>query len=363
MFKFQDKLLSKRQPSPTSDWHDERRHLDTVVFVHGILGSHSTTWGEFLNLVNTDPDLPVLDILNWGYNSGMLPGSYQDVQTEGDSLIGNLKANIREDNLIFLVGHSMGGLVILSGLTTWIRKEHAHRHPVNNVDRIVLYATPLNGSEVANVVVAALSLHWVLRLLLKLLPGQQLKNLQQGKFCTNLLGETNALIYQPQPGSLLTKRAIPVTACAGIHDALVSVESATTIFYNPPSIKLNADHGSIKLPADHGDFRYTPLKNELLAGLAPRFHKLCVTVTQSSLESERWAAAERLDLQYGAIIRRCAALCVAPRNVTDDDLREVAIKFWLAGAKAVISPAQISAEVYREYRYGTDPRLKRSLVP
>ena len=43
------------------------RGVDAVVFVHGLGGDYRETWGDFPELVATDPDLPAMDILLWGY--------------------------------------------------------------------------------------------------------------------------------------------------------------------------------------------------------------------------------------------------------------------------------------------------------
>lgn len=48
------------------DW----RGIDAVVFVHGIGGDFLETWGAFPELLASDPELPELDILLWGYQTG-----------------------------------------------------------------------------------------------------------------------------------------------------------------------------------------------------------------------------------------------------------------------------------------------------
>lgn len=47
-----------------------QKHVDTVVFVHGILGHYAKSWGRFPRLLAEDPDLPDVDILLWGYRTG-----------------------------------------------------------------------------------------------------------------------------------------------------------------------------------------------------------------------------------------------------------------------------------------------------
>lgn len=51
----------------------EWRGIDAVVFVHGLDGHFRDTWGAFPELLHSDPDLPNLDILLWGYRTGFLP--------------------------------------------------------------------------------------------------------------------------------------------------------------------------------------------------------------------------------------------------------------------------------------------------
>ena len=51
---------------------------------------------------------------------------------------------------LFFVGHSMGGLVILDGLTQEAKEGRAAERPAGATRYVVLYATPLNGSSVAS---------------------------------------------------------------------------------------------------------------------------------------------------------------------------------------------------------------------
>jgi pimeloyl-ACP methyl ester carboxylesterase len=356
---FKREPLALHQPSAESSWHaGTQRHVDTVIFVHGILGAYESTWGNFPELLASDEDLPRLDILCWGYRSGLVPGSYQDVETEGDGLISDLESLIRDHNQVFLVGHSMGGLVILKGLTNRIRDQGGPNHPIKSVNRIVLYATPLHGSAVADVVLAALSVKFVTRLFLRVLPGKQLGDLRRGEFVNELLTDTNELIYRPPPNSLLAKRAIPVLACVAKHDRVVAKQSAVGIFKTPPPKYLEGTHTSIKLPDHLKDLRYLALKHQLVEGLTQSFHVLCLEVKTNPDPSARMAAAQRLDQQYGDMMLRCAQACVGKRAVSDNDLFEISGVIWAVGAKAPASPSQVMTQVYREYLYRNDPRLK-----
>lgn len=359
MLGFTRKPLGRGQPTQQSAWHDLQHHVDTVVFVHGIVGGHDTTWGKFLTLLHTDADLPRLDILSWGYRSGFVPGSYQDVETEGESLISDLETVVRNGNDIYLVGHSMGGLVILKGLVNRILNQHGRNHPVTSVKRIVLYASPLYGSAVANVVGFGLALSRWTRIIVRLFPHKQLSDLQRGDFCDELIGKVLELIYRPPTGSYLVDRAIPVRACAAKHDALVSKRSAIGIFQNPAPKYLEGTHTTVKFPEHHGDLRYLTLKNDLEEGLIVSFRELCATVMQSPELARRRSAAERLDRQYGEMMQRCTRACFGGRNITEDDRFEVAGEIWKVGAESTATPAHVMTQVVNDYLYKQDPRLNR----
>ena len=225
------KKLSRKQSSPKSEWNEEQQHVDTVVFVHGILGNETGTWGEFPHLLHTDRDLPKLDILCWGYRSDVVPRRYQDIETEGEALISDLETLVEEGNDLYLVGHSMGGLVILKGLVNRIRNEHGSTHPVNAVRWITLYSSPLLGSAVANVVSFTISAIPVLRQLMKWLPGNQLYDLRRGDFVEQLaLPYTHKFCWTSSPplctvvrwshkvkSNAVSARPVPLPRSAGFY--------------------------------------------------------------------------------------------------------------------------------------------------
>src|SRR5581483_6449861 len=125
-------------------WYEStQKHVDTVVFVHGILGHHTRTWGKFPKLLAEDDDLPVLDILLWGYRTGYF-ARHHELHLEGGHLLTTLESLIRQGNDIVLVGHSMGGLVILKGLVDRMGCKAARQPPCQAVTWIALFAVPLN---------------------------------------------------------------------------------------------------------------------------------------------------------------------------------------------------------------------------
>lgn len=359
MFRRKKKPLAANQPSSKSAWIGDHGGFETVVFVHGILGSHGTTWGKFPDLLHSDPDLPKLDILSWGYKSGLVPSSYQDVETEGQAFISDLEIMLDDCNRIYVVGHSMGGLVVLKGLVNRIRDQAADEHPVSNVHHITLYSCPLHGSACANVVAFMIGLNRWSRLISRVLPRKQLRDLQRGKFVADLMAETNDLIYRPPADSKLVQRSIKVRACVAKHDAIVSTSSAIGLFRSaPPPIYLVADHQSVKQPEHHGDQRYLAFKKDLEEALTEPFSQLCQRALKADTPHERRMAAERFDRQYGEMAKLCAIKCKGGRNVTGQDLYEVVPRIWEFGAQGDTTPTKAITHVVLDFQYRDDPRLK-----
>ena len=96
-----------------------------VVFVHGVLGHYRETWGDFPYLLAQDADLNHCDWICWGYPSNLqvpkvssipfLGNSMPSLPSVSESLCADLKnpqIGGSYKNLI-LVGHSMGGLVLM----------------------------------------------------------------------------------------------------------------------------------------------------------------------------------------------------------------------------------------------------------
>ena len=68
--------------------------LDTVVFVHGLGGNHQKTWKKFPALLKSDPDLPNIDVLLWGYKTGAISAFVQGTKTLGRHLVTTLTAQV-----------------------------------------------------------------------------------------------------------------------------------------------------------------------------------------------------------------------------------------------------------------------------
>src|SRR6267154_5629092 len=144
-------IAAVSQPGISIKFYNTQVHTDTVVFVHGILGHYVNTWGLFPKLLSEDPDLPELDVLLWGYRTGWIK-RHHELKYEGQHLATSLQTLVRPNNELFLVGHSMGGLIILRGLVDRMILGQAQVAPCKSVCWITLFASPLNGAWTAGVI-------------------------------------------------------------------------------------------------------------------------------------------------------------------------------------------------------------------
>ena len=132
---------------------------DTVlVFVHGIFGDSRDTWlnketgKHFYDLIAEDPKFHnALDIFVFGYPSYELRAGSFNIDQAALTLDLSLKSNeIYKYQKIVFAAHSMGGLVVMRYLV--LNKQY-----VRQVPGLVLFSTPQEGSQVANIAVSLLN--------------------------------------------------------------------------------------------------------------------------------------------------------------------------------------------------------------
>src|SRR5262249_40879992 len=149
-------------------------------------------------------------ILLFGYKSRWLWVD-PDIGHAGDRLVSELELQLDPNASIFLVGHSMGGLVILSGLVQRLRAGHAKQPPCRNVAHITLFATPVMGSQAATVLQHLMLLLRLLpkTFLLRMLESKQMAGMARGTSIDRLLAEVAQRLSHPEitPGDENSKRA------------------------------------------------------------------------------------------------------------------------------------------------------------
>ena len=126
-----------------------------VIFLHGLGGDHLKTWGfdrhdSWLNWLSGDfPEIAI-----WSFNYDASPTRWK--QGDAMPLTGrarNLLNFIISERLvgpIFLIGHSMGGLLAKQLFQTGYSNIHKYGDIIDQIKGIVFIATPHQGSRLAD---------------------------------------------------------------------------------------------------------------------------------------------------------------------------------------------------------------------
>jgi len=127
-----------------------------IVFVHGVLGGASTTWGQpesdnfWPALVQSDPRFADFDIYLVNYLTrfvGRSPNIYETANSE---------LNYLEDRGVFkryrevhFIAHSMGGLIVKRMLVRLRDREEATK--LSHIKSVVCLSTPAQGASIGTV--------------------------------------------------------------------------------------------------------------------------------------------------------------------------------------------------------------------
>jgi pimeloyl-ACP methyl ester carboxylesterase len=289
------------QPGVRMKWYrPPQQHVDTVVFVHGILGDYVKTWGRFPRLLTEDEDLPDLDILLWGYRTGLL-ARHNELRIEAAHLVTTLESVVRDTDDLILVGHSMGGLIILKGLIDRMTGGHAQVAPCRAIAWITLFASPLNGVWLAGILRKVFLLPlWLLRTLHK-----HLSDLSHGTFVEDLMRDVHRSIYQPLREDE-KRRKIPIRIVAATRDGAIARSNrdlALAPYTDPAPHQLDENHRTIKLPTHLGDVRYRVLATDVQAALIRAFNRLCcLVIGPATTEEDRLVALDEMLRRYQKLI-------------------------------------------------------------
>src|SRR6266404_8139489 len=121
-----------------------------ILFVHGLGGEAQATWGNFAQLIRSDPELQNYDLHFFSFPTSLfsLPWSkkYPKIQTLAEALRTDIENRFAKHNSIILVCHSLGGLIGRK----YLLEEIKNRRPLR-VQGILLYAVPNNGAALASI--------------------------------------------------------------------------------------------------------------------------------------------------------------------------------------------------------------------
>jgi tetratricopeptide (TPR) repeat protein/pimeloyl-ACP methyl ester carboxylesterase len=218
-----------------------------VLFVHGLFGKGEETWGQFPELLRSDPLLsrvwePALFSFPTSYVRVPFWKSAPPIQLVAMGLRTELDTRYPESEVgrIVIVGHSLGGLVARRYVL-----DECRRSPRCRIDGLCLYGTPHNGTGLAK---AASYLP---------LPHQQLRQLAIG---SEFLDDLNTGWQD-----LSLNDRIPTICVVGDSDDVVLPHSAQG-FWGSNNVRVitNATHTDLVKPKDRTDLRYLVLQRFLL---------------------------------------------------------------------------------------------------
>ena len=223
----------------------------TVVLVHGFQSS-GDTWKNVERLLARDVDLRTVRTRVFPYASPLLSLNparrIPDLDDLADGLATFIQLDLAREPHLVLVTHSMGGLVVQRYLARTLQAGRGRT--LARIRRVVMFACPNNGSEIA-------------------LPAR--RRLFRNHPQENDLRPVNKAITEAQQVVLQrvigaseatdTQWPIPCVAYAGDQDNVVTPTSARSVF--PDTGVLPGDHFSIIQPDSPQHRTYVALKSNL----------------------------------------------------------------------------------------------------
>ena len=119
-----------------------------IVFVHGLGGHPTKTWGSFAAFIAQDEVFSSYDLAFYQYPTSLFRApfskKYSSIQTLADALRTLLRHKYSSHMPIVIVAHSLGGLISRQFIVEELRRNAPMR-----VQKLLLYASPLNGAGLA----------------------------------------------------------------------------------------------------------------------------------------------------------------------------------------------------------------------
>ena len=125
------------------DRQDQSRK-QLIVFVHGFNSGKDTAWGQFPALLMADPVFTDFNLHRFGYPTSLV-GQVSNIRDQGELLASLLRETLLTYHSTMLVGHSIGGLVILHAL---LSLEGQSLNLLLNTDvKVLTFGTPYSGVQ------------------------------------------------------------------------------------------------------------------------------------------------------------------------------------------------------------------------
>ncbi len=219
-----------------------------IVFVHGFRGTCNETWDKFPSLLHADEELSSFDVFSWSYPSGLL-GRQPSVKRIGQLLKTYLANNLSEYDEIYLISHSLGGLVVQHMIIDELQNGHASK--LKRIKHIVFFGSPLRGHE--------------LNVLIRHLKSEYADIDFRSDLMSELQNKWNEHVYKPEirPGDQNFKLKIPFTTVCGIEDEFIPNNECASI-YRRLVETVRGNHAEMKNPKNQEADSYRVVKRQLL---------------------------------------------------------------------------------------------------
>jgi pimeloyl-ACP methyl ester carboxylesterase len=117
-----------------------------IVFVHGIFGSSTETWEGTPTQLMTSPQFSKFDYASYGYASHIV--EWKKPEAFVDQLVLWMRTHLAQYQEIYLICHSMGGLLVRHAIIKMLAAKEDGRI-VTAIQRCFMIASPVTGSRAA----------------------------------------------------------------------------------------------------------------------------------------------------------------------------------------------------------------------